>query len=103
MKRAYLVYAATFVLLGIGLWITLAVGETLHAPADISGVWDLQWDSRPDTETPPQAPAERLVIHQSGRFLSLEAAPALALRLKLVAGTALGDGGPALALMTGDG
>jgi hypothetical protein len=65
MKRAYWVYIFMTITLVVGLWVILALGANVVAPADLAGRWEL---IPVDEET--ATPAEMLV-EQSGRYFQL--------------------------------
>ncbi len=95
MLRAYLVYIFVFVVLAGGLWGVLALGASLQAPQDFAGEWDVRWETpSPSGKGSPS----RMRVRQSGRFWTISFDETPALSLKMVEGTALGQGDPRLPL-----
>jgi hypothetical protein len=64
MSRAYLVYIIMFAVLIGGLLLILTLGDSVHAPDDLSGEWTVEWDNAP----PPESAEPKMRVDQSGRF-----------------------------------
>ena len=93
MLRGYVVYILMFAALGFGLWFVLRVGATLQAPAEIAGEWRVQWETASPTGMGYHGVMR---IDQSGRFCTFQFDETRTLNLKIVEGTALGQGDPKL-------
>lgn len=65
MSRATIVYVVTAVGLIVGLWAILGYGSTLRAAPDLSGEWQVSWS------TPGAGLPERMVVEQSGLFVTV--------------------------------
>jgi hypothetical protein len=65
MRRASLVYIFMFLVLIVGLWVILARGAKLQAPADFAGRWELI--PIDDSDATPQS----MYVDQSGRYFEL--------------------------------
>jgi len=102
MLRGYVVYILMFAVLGFGLWFVLRVGATLQAPAEIAGEWRVQWETASPTGMGYHG---AMRIDQSGRFCTMHFDGKRSMSLKIVDGTALGQGDPKLpvARLSGDG
>ena len=102
MLRGYLIYVLMFAVLGFGLWFVLRLGATLQAPAEIAGEWRVQWE----TASPTGRGFHGVMrVDQSGRYCTFAFDDARTMKLKMVDGTALGQGGPQapLARLSGGG
>lgn len=93
MLRGYIVYILTFAALGFGLWFVLRVGATLQAPAEIAGEWHVRWKT-----ASPTGMGYHGVMHidQSGRYCTFRFDDTRTMSLKIIDGTALGQGDPKL-------
>src|SRR5688572_27482517 len=102
MLRGYLVYILMFAVLGIGLWFVLRVGATLQTPAEIAGEWRVRWETASPTGMGYHGVMR---IDQSGRYCTLAFDNQRTMSLKMVGGTALGQGDPQqpVARLSGDG
>jgi hypothetical protein len=104
MNRGYAVYIIMFAVLGLGLWAVLRFGATLQAPAEIAGTWHVQWETPSPTGAAVQG---TMTVDQSGRFCTFhfDGGAPRTMSLKMVEGTALGQGDPKtpLARLTGEG
>jgi hypothetical protein len=102
MARGYVVYILMFVALGVGLWAVLRLGTTLQAPAEIAGTWQVQWETAPPTGSGFKG---TMTVDQSGRFCTFHFDNTRTMSLKMVAGTALGQGDPQspIARLVGEG
>ncbi len=102
MIRGYIVYIFTFAALVFGLWFVLRVGATLAAPAEIAGEWRVQWETASPTGMGYHGVMR---VDQSGRYCTFQFDDARTMSLKIVDGTALGQGDPKLpvARLSGDG
>jgi hypothetical protein len=65
VSKATSVYAIMVVVLVGGLWMILAIGNTLTPPTDLAGKWEL---SGADGS---QAAAQDLSVEQSGKFVDM--------------------------------
>ena len=101
MVRGYVVYIFMFVVLGVGMWAVLRLGATLQAPAEIAGTWHVRWETAP----PDSGVQGTMTVDQSGRFCTFHFDEKRSMSLKMVAGTALGQGDPQqpMARLVGDG
>ena len=95
MRRAYIVYILMVLALAGGLAIVLTLGDSLRAPDDLSGVWNVEWDHRP-----PHALTQKSVMHidQSGRFFTGRFEDGPTWRLKLEDNWRGASDGPTLAM-----
>ena|SRR5687767_8387649 len=102
MLRGYVVYILMFAVLGIGLWAVLRIGAKLQAPAEIAGEYRVQWETGSPTDMGYHGVMR---IDQSGRFCTVHFDEKRTMGLKIIDGTALGEGDPKrpLARMSGDG
>jgi hypothetical protein len=102
MLRGYIVYILMFAALIVGLWAVLNLGSTLQAPAEIAGQWNVRWETASPTGG---GFAGTMSIEQSGRFCTFHFDGTRTISLKIVEGTALGQGNPQLPLarLVGDG
>jgi len=102
MIRGYIVYILTFAALGVGLWYVLRVGATLRAPAEIAGEWHVRWETASPTGMGYHGVMR---IDQSGKYCTLDFDNARVISVKIIDGTALGQGDPKLpvARLSGDG
>lgn len=95
MLRGYIVYIITFAALIVGLWYVLRLGAALQAPAEIAGEWQVRWE----TESPTGMGYHGVMrIDQSGLFCTLDFDNARTISLKMIDGTALGQGDPKMPL-----
>jgi hypothetical protein len=64
MRKSQITYVVTMLVFAGGLWAILRIGSHLRAARNIAGEWQIALQSVRAT------PANRLSIHQSGRFLT---------------------------------
>lgn len=64
MNKASLLYGFLALALIAGTWVILKLGATLQAPTDLSGTWELRWD------TPASDLPSSMTIEQSGLFVT---------------------------------
>jgi hypothetical protein len=91
MLRGYLIYVLMFAVLGFGLWFVLRLGATLQAPAEIAGEWHVRWETASPTGMGYHGVMR---IDQSGRYCTFAFDDTRTMSLKIVDGTALGQGNP---------
>lgn len=66
-RTAYAYILATLAFVA-GLWVVLRYGATLHAPADLSGQWRIEWRPFVGPDVGPHLP-ERMIVEQSGLYV----------------------------------
>lgn len=102
LLRGYLLYALTFLALAAGLWAVLSIGAALQAPAEIAGQWSVRWETASPSGSGYHG---TMKVDQSGRYCTFHFDGARTMSLKMVAGSALGQGDPQqpTARLVGDG
>lgn len=71
MSKHAVIYAATVVLGGGGLWGILHLGADLPAPADLTGTWDVEAAPLGPLADASKSVGQSFVVDQSGQHLRL--------------------------------
>ena len=67
MNKTHLTYLLMVAIFAGGLWGILRLGSGLHAARNVAGEWEIDWTPA----SPDEALPDRMIIDQSGRYLTV--------------------------------